>query len=67
MAHRGLTSLEAEGRVPKAGSLHESRARVANDSRESQERVARESPLTQPKGAASLVFDFLFNVDLALE
>ena len=50
------------------GSLHESHARVANDSCESQERVARESPLTQPKGVASLVFDFsLFDVDLALE
>ena len=51
------------------GSLHESHARVANDSCESQERVVHESPLSQPKeGAASPVFDFsLFDVDLALE
>ena len=41
LAYCGLASLEAEGWIPKAVSLHESRARVANDSRESQERVAR--------------------------
>ena len=62
-------SLEAKGRVPKAGSLYESHAKVTNDSRESQERVAYESLLTQPKeGAASPIFNFsLFDVDLVLK
>ena len=37
LAYRGLASLKAEGQIPKVGSLHESYARVTNDSCESQE------------------------------